>query len=156
MFLTVFPGSTSVSGACQAHSKSCLNELMKERIEESSSFPQVHSVSRPQFALAAKAGSFCLPLRSGRVMCLCKQPFTQVSRGATEREHTFIPSPTVMMQKSWLISLHFSRQGWSGSLLGSDWSGANPDSHPYSFHAHVTASAVTLQDKYQHPKLPYY
>ena len=54
---------------------------------------------------------------SGWVMCLCKQPFTQVSRGATEREHTFIPFLMVMTQKSRLAFPHFPRHYWSGSLV---------------------------------------
>lgn len=66
--------------------------------------------------LAGKAGSSCLLSGSGRVMCVCKQPFAQVWRGATEREYTFIPFLMVMHQKSRLVSLCFSRQRWSGSL----------------------------------------
>lgn len=88
-------------------------------------------------------------------MCLCKQPFTQVSRGATEREHTFIPFLMVMTQKSRLAFLHFSRHYWSGSLAFFCFSLNKTPTFTLPPFPLVTP-LVTLQGKYQHLKLSYY
>lgn len=88
-------------------------------------------------------------------MYLCKQPFTQVSRGGTEREHTFTPFLTVMIQKSRPAPLHFSRHCWSGGLLFTDqvWGKERLPPSRFPLVPRVTPSPVTLQGQYQHPKL---
>lgn len=92
---------------------------------------------------------------SGWMMCLCKQPFAQVSRGTTEREYTFIPFLTVMIQKSQLFSPRFFRHCQSGSpvLFWPTCGQARLLPSLFLLTPQVTHCLVRLQGKYQHPKL---
>lgn len=93
---------------------SCLNQRMKA--SGGPLFLAGTQCQGPNLCQLRRQEAAVYPSGSGCVICLCQQPFTQVSRGAAEGTCTSAFAPRNGAERP-AVTLHFSRHPWSGKLV---------------------------------------
>lgn len=93
---------------------SCLNQRMKA--SGGPLFLAGTQCQGPNLCQLRRQEAAVYPSGSGQVICLCQQPFTQVSRGAAEGTRTSAFAPRNGAERP-AVTLHFSRHPWSGKLV---------------------------------------
>lgn len=94
----------------------CLNQQMKTQLKDASSFSWGARCQGPNLCqLTRQEAAVCLS-GSGWVICLCKQSFTQVSRGTTEGTQASSSAHSHGAERP-AVPLSSSRHPWSGKRV---------------------------------------